>query len=89
MVGLLNAPYGTKLYERLKAENRIIKTSRGNNVDGCLNFITKMDSEKLLYNYKKLVKRIYSPKNYSERINNFLSDYKMPEHVSASKKKRN
>ncbi len=48
MVGLLNAPYGTKLYERLKAENRIIKTSKGNNVDGCLNFITKMDSEKLL-----------------------------------------
>ena len=88
MVGLLNAPYGTKLYERLKAENRIIKTSRGNNVDGCLNFITKMDSEKLLYNYKKLVKRIYSPKNYSERINNFLSDYKMPEHVFSIKEEK-
>ena len=48
MVGLLNAPYGTKLYKRLEEENRILKGSSGNNTDGSLNFITKMDPVKLM-----------------------------------------
>ncbi len=57
MVGLLNAPYGTKLYKRLEEENRILKGSSGNNTDGSLNFITKMNPVKLMKNYEKLVKK--------------------------------
>lgn len=79
MVGLLNAPPGTKLYKRLKAENRLINTATGNNTDGSLNFITKIDSESLIENYKMLVQKLYSPKIYLERIITFLSEYKMPE----------
>ena len=79
MVGLLNAPPGTRLYKRLKAENRILNAMTGDNTDGSLNFITKMDSRKLIDNYKMLVQKLYSPKNYLERINTFLSEYKMPE----------
>ena len=79
MVGLLNAPYGTKLYKRLEAENRILKGSTGNNTDGSLNFITKMNPVKLIKNYETLVKRIYSPRHYLERVMTFLSEYKLPE----------
>ena len=79
MVGLLNAPYGTKLYKRLAAENRILKGSTGNNTDGSLNFRTKMNPVKLMKNYEILVKKIYSPKYYFERVRIFLSEYKIPE----------
>ncbi len=81
MVGLLNAPCGTKLYDRLEKERRILKSSNGNNTDGSLNFITKMDPEKLMKNYKNLVKTIYSPKIFAERVLTFLSEYKMSDHV--------
>lgn len=77
MVGLLNAPYGTRLYKRLKSENRIIKGLTGDNTDGSLNFIPKMESDVLISNYKKLVKKIYSPKYYLERLTTFLSVYKV------------
>ena len=33
MVGLLNAPIGTKLYKRLNKEDRLLKTFTGNNMD--------------------------------------------------------
>ncbi|GAH70253.1 unnamed protein product, partial [marine sediment metagenome] len=41
MVGLLNAPAGTRLYKRLKAENRLLKSFTGDNTDCSLNFIPK------------------------------------------------
>ena len=79
MIGLLNAPYGTRLYRRLKSENRILEEFTGNNIDGSMNFIPKMNSEKLIDNYKKLVKKIYSPENYFKRLTTFLREYKLPD----------
>ena len=67
------------LYKRLAAENRILKGSTGNNTDGSLNFRTKMNPVKLMKNYEILVKKIYSPKYYFERVRIFLSEYKIPE----------
>src|SRR3989339_950212 len=52
MVGLLNAPKGTKLQKRLQNEGRMIKDFTGNNTDFTINFIPMMDSEKLLDGYK-------------------------------------
>ena len=43
MVGLLNAPVGTHLFKRLKSENRLIKNMSGDNMDGSMNFIPKMN----------------------------------------------
>jgi len=43
MVGLLNAPRGTKLYQRLKKENRLLKVFTGNNTDININFVPKMN----------------------------------------------
>lgn len=52
MVGLLNGPKGTKLEKRLQNEGRMLKDFTGNNTDFTINFIPKMDSEKLIDYWK-------------------------------------
>lgn len=76
MVGLLNAPKNTVLYNRLKAENRLTSQSTGNNTDSSMNFIPKMNREELLEGYKKIIHNIYSAKPYYKRIRQFLLNYK-------------
>ncbi len=75
MVGLLNAPKGTKLEKRLMDEGRLLKDFTGNNTDFTINFIPRMDSEKLLDGYKSVVKTIYSPKYFYERVMTFMKDF--------------
>ena len=75
MVGLLNAPKGTKLQKRLEEEGRILKDFTGSNTDFSINFITKMDSQTLLSGYKRILDKIYSPKYYYERVTRFLKDF--------------
>ena len=76
MVGLLNAPPGTRLYQRLRQENRLLKAFSGNNTDYSLNFIPKMNYETLINGYRHILDTIYSPKHYYERIKTFLEEYK-------------
>lgn len=76
MMGLLTALPGTRLYNRLKSENRLISESSGNNIDFKLDFIPIMDKEILLSEYKNLLASLYNVKNYYERIFNFLKEYK-------------
>jgi radical SAM superfamily enzyme YgiQ (UPF0313 family) len=75
MVGLLNAPQGTKLQKRLLTEGRLLKDFTGNNTDFSINFIPHMDSEVLLNGYKKILNTIYSPKYYYERVMRFMKDF--------------
>jgi radical SAM superfamily enzyme YgiQ (UPF0313 family) len=76
MVGLLNAPRGTKLYSRLMTENRLSIAATGDNTDFSINFVPKMGLENLLKGYQKVVSTIYSPKNYYARVLTFLKNYK-------------
>jgi radical SAM superfamily enzyme YgiQ (UPF0313 family) len=76
MVGLLNAPRGTKLYQRLKKENRLLKSFSGSNTDFTLNFIPKMNVKTLMTGYKNILETIYSPKNYYQRVTTFLKNYR-------------
>jgi len=76
MVGLLNAPKGTKLYKRLKKENRLTKAFTGDNTDCSMNFVPKMNYQTLISGYKKLVNTIYSPGNFYDRLKVFLKEYK-------------
>jgi radical SAM superfamily enzyme YgiQ (UPF0313 family) len=76
MVGLLNAPRGTKLYKKLMSENRLTKPSTGDNMDCTMNFIPKMDIKELLSGYQKVLNTIYSQKHYCKRIKTFLKNYK-------------
>lgn len=84
MVGLLNAPPGTRLYQRLKKENRLVKAFTGNNTDCSLNFTPKMNHETLIDGYKRILNTIYSPKHYYERVKTFLREYK-PHRETASR----
>ena len=76
MVGLLIAPPETRLYKRLKKENRILPGGSGDNTDFSTNFIPKMNYEVLVNGYKHILDTIYSPKHYCERIKTFLKEYK-------------
>ncbi|MBN2289616.1 MAG: B12-binding domain-containing radical SAM protein [Candidatus Glassbacteria bacterium] len=76
MVGLLNAPPGTRLYKRLIKENRIIKQISGDNTDFSMNFLPKMDRKVLVDGYKKIISDIYRPEAYYKRIKTFLRGYR-------------
>ena len=76
MVGLLNAPKGTKLEKRLENEGRLLKDFTGNNTDFSINFIPQMSHKTLLDGYKKILDKIYSPQYYYERVTRFLKDFK-------------
>lgn len=76
MVGLLNAPKGTRLYKRLMEEGRILKSMSGNNTDFSLNFLPKMNMQTLMEGYQKVLRQIYSPKDYYTRVRRFLTDYR-------------
>ena len=75
MIGLLQALPGTKLYERLKSENRLLSGSSGNNTDFTLNFLPKIDGDALIKGYKNILSSIYSTPEYYERVLTFLKDY--------------
>jgi len=79
MVGMLQAPPGTRLYHRLKGEGRILGQSTGDNVDGTTNIIPAMGLERLREGYRDILGHIYAPKVYYERIRTFLKEYKAPE----------
>jgi radical SAM superfamily enzyme YgiQ (UPF0313 family) len=80
MVGLLNAPKGTRLYQRLKGENRLLKEDfSGDNMDFSLNFVPKMNRETLINGYRHVLNTIYAPKEYYARVLTLLKEYK-PQH---------
>ncbi len=79
MVGLLQAPPGTGLYERLKREGRLVNEMSGDNVDGSTNIIPKMGLEPLREGYRKILDQIYAPQFYYERVLTFLREYQPPQ----------
>ena len=78
MVGLLNAPTGTKLYERLKVEGRLLEMWTGNNMDASINFVPKMEFKNLIRGYSRLLNTIYSQEEYYKRLKIFLKEYNVP-----------
>jgi radical SAM superfamily enzyme YgiQ (UPF0313 family) len=78
MVGLLQAVPGTKLHERLQQQGRLLGQSTGNNVDGTTNFAPCMKMEALREGYRSILKHIYAPGPYYQRVRIFLREYKRP-----------
>ena len=79
MVGLLQAPMGTRLYKRMEQEQRLVGWSTGDNVDGTTNIIPKtMNLDVLQDGYRAVMKTLYAPKNYYARALTFLKEYKVP-----------
>jgi radical SAM superfamily enzyme YgiQ (UPF0313 family) len=79
MVGLLQAPPGTRLYERMQREGRLVNEISGDNVDGSTNIIPKMGLEPLREGYRKLLSQIYAPQFYYARVLTFLREYRPSE----------
>jgi len=75
MVGLLQASLGTRLYERMRQEGRLVNEFSGDNVDGSTNIISRMGLETLREGYREILGHIYAPKFYYERVLTFLRDY--------------
>jgi len=75
MVGMLNALPGTRLYERLRGEGRLLGASSGNNVDGTTNFVPKMNMNDLRDGYRNLMSTIYAPGPYYRRVRTFLREF--------------
>jgi radical SAM superfamily enzyme YgiQ (UPF0313 family) len=76
MVGLLQAPPGTRLFERLKKGNRLrVMTISGDNVDGTTNINPRMGLDQLMNGYRFIMGHIYSPKHYYRRVRVFLKEF--------------
>ncbi|NLY90116.1 MAG: DUF4070 domain-containing protein [Firmicutes bacterium] len=78
MVGLLNVLKGTKLYQRMQGEGRILAESDGDNTGQQVNFLPKMPWEKLLAGYKKVTTTLYTPQYFYQRVIAFLKEYNPP-----------
>jgi radical SAM superfamily enzyme YgiQ (UPF0313 family) len=78
MVGLLQAPLGTRLYERMQNEGRLVSEFSGDNVDGSTNIIPMMGIDLLREGYREILSQIYAPKFYYERVRTFLREYQPP-----------
>jgi hypothetical protein len=76
MVGLLTALPQTRLYERLTREGRMLADSVGNNTAAVLNFVPRLDRERLLAGYRELMRSLYSPENYYRRVRAFLATWR-------------
>jgi hypothetical protein len=76
MVGLLQAPPGTRLFDRLKKDNRLLGTIiSGDNVDGTTNINPKMGLDQLMNGYRSIMGHIYSPRHYYRRVKVFLKEF--------------
>lgn len=79
MVGMLTALPGTKLFERLQREGRLLGPSSGNNVDGTTNFLPRMDLQALRDGYRNLMATLYAPGPYYRRVRTFLREFRPPQ----------
>jgi radical SAM superfamily enzyme YgiQ (UPF0313 family) len=68
MVGLLNALPDTQLWKRLEREGRLLGEASGNNTVCTFNFKTRMDPELLIQGYQTIMRTIYSPREYYQRV---------------------
>ena len=78
MVGLLNALPDTRLHARLKLEGRLLGRSTGDNADGTTNFVSRMNAAALCEGYRRILRQIYSPGPYYQRVRTFLREYRRP-----------
>jgi radical SAM superfamily enzyme YgiQ (UPF0313 family) len=78
MVGMLQAPAGTRLYDRMVREGRLLGEMTGDNVDGTTNVRPQMGLDVLRRHYQALLAHIYAPRHYYSRVRTFLREFKRP-----------
>lgn len=78
MVGMLQAPLGTRLHQRMQEQDRLLNEFSGDNADGSTNIIPKMGFDQLHEGYRKILSHVYAPRYYYDRVLTFLRDYQPP-----------
>jgi radical SAM superfamily enzyme YgiQ (UPF0313 family) len=78
MVGMLQAPAGTRLYARMEREGRLLGEMTGDNVDGTTNLRPEMGLDTLREHYQALLSHIYAPRHYYRRVRTFLREFGRP-----------
>lgn len=72
MVGLLQAMPGTQLFRRLSGEGRILHAGNGDNTGNDINFLPRMNANRLVEGYRSVLRQIYSSDAYYERVLAYL-----------------
>ncbi|MBI3890715.1 MAG: B12-binding domain-containing radical SAM protein [Candidatus Wallbacteria bacterium] len=67
MSGVLAAPPATQLWARLEKEGRLLGFHVGDQF-GRTNFVTKMDPDVLMHGYRNILRRVYDPRAYFDRV---------------------
>jgi len=81
MVGLLNALPDTQLWKRLDREGRLLGEASGNNTVCTFNFKTRLDPAFLVRGYQRIMRTIYGPREYYERVLDSLGRTSRPRTV--------
>lgn len=84
IIGLLNAPPGTELHERMQKENRLLDQNWF--FEGATNIIPKMDTKVLMDGFNRTVNYLYRGEAFHNRVIKFLEMYERPEIHKNSKK---
>lgn len=77
MVGLLQAPLGTRLHARLSSEGRLLGGMSGDNVDGSTNILTRIPVDELKTGFRQMMAHLYAPEHYLQRVKTFLREYRI------------
>lgn len=77
IIGLLNAPPGTELHERMQRENRLLDQNWF--FEGATNIIPKMDTKLLMDGFNRTVNYLYNGEGFYDRVMKFLSMYERPD----------
>ena len=78
MVGMLQAPPGTRLFTRMSEAGRVLGSMSGDNVDGTTNIRPVLGLETLQHHYRALVTQLYEPAHYYARVRTFLREFRVP-----------
>lgn len=76
-IGLLNAPPGTELHERMEREGRLLDQNWF--FEGVTNIVPKMDTKLLTDGFNRTTSYIYNGKAFYDRVIKFLEVYDKPE----------
>jgi len=78
MVGLLQAPPGARLFERMQREGRLLDQMSGDNMDGSTNILPSMGFEALNQGHGSILQYIYKSVHYYRPVKTFLQEYHPP-----------
>ncbi len=78
IVGMLQAPAGTVLYDKLEKEGRVLGHMGGDHTNMTTNIVPRMGIENLREGLKTVLGTVYDMKHFYRRLKTFLSDYEPP-----------